>query len=314
MKTMMALRAHERGGPDKLIYEQAPVPAPGPGDVLVAVRAAAITFAELGWELSWTTRDGADRTPVIPSHELAGDVVALGRDVTSVAVGDEVFGMIDFDRNGAAAEFAVTRADEIARRPRSVTYTQAAALPLAALTAWQALVDQARLKEGERLLVHGGAGGVGAYAVQIGVLLGASVTATALPKDVAFVQELGAGEAIDFTTQRFEDFVVDVDVVLDTVGRETLRRSFDVARGGGRVVTLPAPAPAGLGFDRDVAGLFFVVRPDAAELAHLAALVEKGEIRPIVSQVFPLANGRAAYESAGRSMPPGKTVLEVQPA
>ena len=156
--TMMALRAHARGGPEQLVYESAPVPVPGPGEALVAVHAAAITFAELSWDESWTTRDGRDRTPVIPSHEVSGTVAALGPGADGLAVGEEVYGLIDFDRDGAAAEYVTVPAAHLAARPRSVSDEEAASLPLAALTAWQALVDHAALEPGERVLVQGGAG------------------------------------------------------------------------------------------------------------------------------------------------------------
>jgi len=164
------LRAHARGGPGRLVYEEAPAPVPGPGEALVAVHAAAITFAELTWDLSWTTRDGRDRTPVIPAHEVSGTVVGLADGASGVAVGDEVYGLIDFDRDGAAAEFATVPAAGLAAKPRTASHAETATLPLAALTAWQALADYAALEPGERVLVHGGAGGVGAFAVQLAVI------------------------------------------------------------------------------------------------------------------------------------------------
>ena len=155
MDTMMALRAHARGGPEQLVYEQAPVPAAGPGEALIAVHAAAITFAELTWDLSCTTQDGADRTPVIPSHEMSGTVADLGDGVTGLAAGDEVIGLIGFDRDGAAAEYVAVPAASLAAKPPSVSHQQAATLPLAALTAWQALLDHAALEPGEQVLVQG---------------------------------------------------------------------------------------------------------------------------------------------------------------
>ncbi len=176
--TMMALRAHARGGPEQLVFEQAPVPVPGPGEALVEVHAAGITFAELTWDLSWTTRDGRDRTPVIPSHEVSGVVRGLGEMARGLPAGQEVYGLIAFDRNGAAAGYVTAPAADLAGRPRSVSHVQAASLPLAALTAWQALTDHAGLQPGERVLVQGGAGGVGVYAVQLAAILGADVTAT----------------------------------------------------------------------------------------------------------------------------------------
>jgi len=188
----MALRAHPRGGPEQLVYEQAPVPVPGPGEALVAVHAAAITFAELTWEESWTSRDGRDRTPVIPSHEVSGTVAELGPDASGFAVGAEVYGLIDFDRDGAAAQYVTLPAAHLAARPTSVSHVAAASLPLAALTAWQALADYAALEPGEQVLVQGGAGGVGVYAVQLAAILGGNVTATGRARDREFVGGLGA--------------------------------------------------------------------------------------------------------------------------
>jgi len=310
--TMMALRAHTRGGPEQLVYEQAPMPEPGPGEVLVAVHAAAITFAELSWDLSWTTRDGADRTPAIPSHEVSGTVAGLGPGVQGLALGDEVYGLVDFDRDGAAAEYVSAPAAALAAKPRTVSHVEAAALPLAALTAWQALTDQAALKAGESVLINGGAGGAGVYGVQLASILGGHVIATDLPAQAGFVRDLGAHRFIDVTTERFDEAVHDQDVVLDTVGGSTMERSFGVLRPGGRLVTLSAPPPDGLALQHQVQALFFVVRPDRDELAQLAALVDDGKLRPIVSRTFPLAQGRQAYESGSLPRPPGKTVLIVR--
>src|ERR1700722_20126160 len=169
--TMMALRAHARGGPEQLVYEQAPVPEPGAGEALVAVHAAGITFAELTWDLSWTTRDGRDRTPVIPSHELSGTVAGLGPGAAGFVPGEEVYGLFDFDRDGAAAQYVTLPAAHLAARPRSVSHAETATLPLAAPTAWQALVDYSALEPGEQVLVLGGAGGVGNDAVQLAAIL-----------------------------------------------------------------------------------------------------------------------------------------------
>ncbi|TVZ07464.1 NADP-dependent oxidoreductase [Trebonia kvetii] len=316
---MMALRAHARGGPEQLVFERAPVPVPGPGEALVAVHAAAITFAELGWDLSWTTKDGKDRTPAIPSHEVSGTVAAPGPEVTGLSAGDEVYGLIEFDRDGAAAEYVTLPAAHLAARPRSVSHTEAATLPLAALTAWQALSDYAALEPGERVLVQGGAGGVGgvgAYAVQLAAILGGTVTATGSTRHRDLVGRLGATTFVASGASGAAVYgaaaPAEYDVVIDTVGGDVLDASYQVTRPGGRLVTLSAPPSAEKAAARGVHAMFFVVTPDAAELARLAALVDEGRLRPIVSQEFPLAEGRAAFESATRPRPPGKTVLLVR--
>ena len=313
MDTMMALREHARGGPEQLVYEQAPAPSAGAGEALVAVHAAAITFAALTWDLSWTTRDGADRTPVIPSHEMSGTVVGLGDDVTGLAVGDEVIGLIDFDRDGAAAEYVAVPAATLAAKPRSISHEQAATLPLAALTAWQALADYAALEPGERVLVHGGAGGVGIFAVQLAVILGGRVMAFGRGRDANLVRGLGAER---FVRTLAEDPAVvpgGLDVVVDTVGGAVLDRSYSLLREGGRLVTLGAPPDQELARKHNIHAMFFVVEQDPRELADLAEMTDTGRLRTVVSQTFPLAEGRRAFQSGGHPRPPGKTVLIVRP-
>jgi NADPH:quinone reductase-like Zn-dependent oxidoreductase len=310
--TMMALRAHARGGPEQLTYERCPQPAVAPGEALVAVHAAGITFAELTWELSWTTRDGRDRTPVIPSHEVSGVVAALGDGVTDVKAGDEVFGLIDFDRDGAAAEFVAIPASALAAKPRTTSHTEAAALPLAALTAWQALVDHAQLRSGSDVLVQGGAGGVGVYVVQIAAALGAHVTATGSGADAEFVRQLGARRFVssDAASSALPDAAF--DVVVDTVGRAVLADSYRLPRPGGRLVTLGAPPDQALADRHHVHAIFFTVTSDRAELARIAQLADDGFLRAVVAQTFPLSDGRRAYASGAERRPPGKTVLVVR--
>jgi NADPH:quinone reductase-like Zn-dependent oxidoreductase len=312
--TMRALRAHARGGPEQLVYEEAPTPVPGPGEALVEVHAGGITFAELTWDETWSTRDGLDRTPTIPSHEVSGVVIGLGPGASGVTVRDEVYGLIDFDRNGAAAQWVTLPAAHLAARPRSLSHVDTATLPLAALTAWQALVDHAALKPGERVLVQGGAGGVGSLAVQLAASLGGAVTATGRAAQREFVLGLGAGafESTDDASPAAAAREDGFDVVIDAVGGPVLDASYPRARRGGRLVTLSAPPDqkkaAALGVD----ATFFVVAPDAAELAHLATLVDDGKLRPVLSQTFPLRDGRKAFESATVPHPPGKTVLTVR--
>ncbi|MEU8606596.1 NADP-dependent oxidoreductase [Actinoplanes sp. NPDC048791] len=310
---MLALRAHHRGGPDQLAVEDVEVPVPGEGEVLVAVHAAAITLTELLWDLSWQTRDGADRTPVIPSHEVSGVVAGLGEHAAGWTVGDEVYGLVDFDRNGAAAEFVTVPASALAAKPAKATHIEAAALPLAALTAWQALVDHAQVRAGERVLVHGGAGGVGVYGVQLAAALGAHVIATDLPANEAFVRSLGAAEFLDYTTRRFDEELSGLDVVLDAVGGDTLERSYAVLRPGGRLITLAAPPDPARASRNTVQAMFFVVRPDHEELTKIAALVDSGDLRPVVAGTFALTDGRAAFEAIHGPRRPGKIVLIARP-
>ena len=242
---MRTLHAYAHGDPSRLVVEDAPVPALTPGDVLVRVQASGVSPAESDWRGTWLNHDGTPRTPpIVPGHELSGVVDSVGPgDTASVAVGDAVFGMIDSQRDGADAEYVAARADELIPKPATLTHAQAAAVPLSALTAWQALFDHGELERGQRVLVHGGSGGVGSFAVQFARWRGARVTATSPARDTELVRELGADEVIDYRTQRFEDNVADLDLVFDTVGGETWERSWDVLRPGGRLVSIAVPRP-----------------------------------------------------------------------
>jgi len=309
---MVALRAPRRGGPEVLVIERAPVPVPAPGEVLVAVHAAAITFDELTWEETWT-RAGVSRTPVIPSHEVSGIVSEITSGVADFKPGDHVYGLIRFDRDGAAAEFVAVPAADLARKPSTVSHACAAALPLAGLTALQALVDHAAVLPGEAVLVHGGAGGVGAFTVQLAAILGAHVTATVRSDAGELVREFGAARVIDVRREAFDEDELRYDVVIDTVGGEALERSFAVLRPGGRLVTLSAPPPAGKADEYGVSATFFVVTPDRDQLTELGALVDSHRLRVEIARIFPLDNGRAAFESAGRpGRRAGKTVIVVR--
>jgi NADPH:quinone reductase-like Zn-dependent oxidoreductase len=313
---MQAVRAHVRGGPEVLEYESAPVPQPAADEVLVQVHAAAITFAELTWDESWT-RDGNDRTPVIPSHEVSGTVLEMGAAAAAllpagIGIGDDVYGLIRFDRDGAAAEYVAVPAADLAAKPSTVSHIVAAALPLAALTAWQALVDHAELRAGERVVVLGGAGGVGVFAVQLARHLGATVAATARSRDADFVRALGAETVLGFETEDVHE-LAEFDVVIDAAGGPVRDSSFRLARRGGRLITLSAPPPADRVTEYGVAATFFVVSPDRAQLATIAGLVDAGVLTVPVAATFPLAEGRQAYQSgAGSGRRPGKTVLVVR--
>lgn len=312
MTTMTALRAHRRGGPEVLTVERAPIPVPAAGEVLVAVHAAAITFDELTWPETWT-RDGVDRTPIIPSHEVSGVVAAVAPGSTDFIVGDEVYGLIRFNRDGAAAEYVVVPSADLAKRPATVSHVVSAALPLAGLTAWQALVDHIGVRPGERVLVHGGAGGVGALAIELAAILGADVTTTVRSNSHDLVRGLGASHVIDTRTERFDaPGFAPYDAVVDTIGGETLSRSFSVLRPGGRLVTLSAPPPEGLADAHGVQAMFFIVVPNRDQLTRLATYVDTDRLHVAIAETFALADGRAAFESGTRPhRKPGKTVLNI---
>lgn len=309
---MRALRSHRRGGAETLVYEEAPEPAVGARDVLIEVHAAAITFHEFTWPETWQAADGTDRTPIIPSHEVSGVVREVGQAVTRFQVGDEVFGRIDFNRNGAAAEYAVAAEVDLAHRPLALTHVESAATPLAALTAWQAFVDHAKVQPGDAVTVLGAAGGVGVYAVQVARLLGASVSATAGANDLDFVAELGADRVADYRDSESVARIPLADVVIDTVGGAVLEGAVDLVGPGGRLITLSAPPAAELGEGRDIQIDFFIVREDPAQLEQIAALLNEGKLRSIVAAVYPLEDGRLAYEEGPSVKNPGKVVISVK--
>jgi NADPH:quinone reductase-like Zn-dependent oxidoreductase len=300
VRTMYAMRASSPD-PASLTGENVPVPDPGPGELLVRVRATAITAGELSWPEDW---------PAIPCHDLSGVVAAAGDGADDWRSGDEVYGLVGFDRPGAAAEYVIAPAADLAPKPASVDHLSAAAVPLGALTAWQALHEHAQVTPGQHVLVHGGAGGVGAYAVQLAALAGARVTATASARDLAFVAGLGARDVLDYSG-RFDSHVRDVDVVIDPVGGAATARSWPVMRNGGTLVGIAEEPDPGQGGRADVRGVYFVVRPDGGQLRELGALIDKQQLRPAVSSVFALTALPEAFQAQRAARPPGKVVIRV---
>lgn len=308
---MRAIRLHARGGPEQLVDEDAPDPQPGPGEILVRVHAVGITADELSWPTNYTTRAGKDRLPTIPGHDVSGVVEAIGTDVAIAKVGEEVYGLTDFWRDGACAEYVVARAEDLAVKPQTLGHTRAAAVPTSALTAWQALFDHAGLRQGQRILIHGAAGSVGTLAVQLARWAGASVIGTASADNGDVLRELGAQQVIDYHAVRFEDEVRDVDVVLDTIGGDTLTRSYGVVRAGGVIVSLVAELDQQELSKRGIRGVHFVVEPNRDELIEVARLIDAGSLRPVIGTVFPLAEARQAFELSLRRHTRGKIVLSV---
>jgi NADPH:quinone reductase-like Zn-dependent oxidoreductase len=309
---MKAIRIHGRGGPDHLVYEDAPRPHPGPGEVLVRVYATGVIATELTWTPTYQSKTGNERTLPIPGHDLSGVVEEVGSDVTAITRGSEVYALLAFDRDGAEAEYTIALPSELAPKPRTLDHMQAAAVPLAALTAWQALFDHASLIAGQTVLIQGAAGGVGVFAVQFARQAGAHVIATASASNRDFLRELGANEIIYYTTTRFEEEVHDVDLVFDLVGGDTLQRSWQVIKPGGVLVSVVSPHPSfAEAKAHDVRPVWFVVEPNRDELIQIGALIDAGQIRPIIDVVLPLSQARQAYEQGARGHTRGKIVLRV---
>lgn len=308
---MKAVRSDRRGGPDTLQYEDAPEPRLEEGDALVRVHAAAITPTELTWNSTWTDRQGKDRRPIVPSFEVSGTAEQVGSSTKGLAQGDPVYGLLNFWRDGAAAEYVAVRAADLAPKPKVLDHIEAAAVPLSGLTAWQALFDHAQLSGGTRILIHGAAGGVGSFAVQFAHWKGAEVIATASKRHHTFLRELGADKTLDYSSVRFEDAVRDVDVVLDKVGGPTLDRSWGILRQGGVLVTIVDDAPEEKAKKYGVRAASILVQPNRDQLIQIGRLIDGGAVRPIVAAVFPLADTREAFMQGLAGHNRGKLVLRV---
>ncbi|MET9466896.1 NADP-dependent oxidoreductase [Streptomyces sp. NPDC006544] len=306
---MRAMVVSEWGGPETLVEREIERPEPGLSEILVRVHAAGVN------PVDWKTRaSGAliawGEVPVV-GWDVSGTVEAVGPGVTLYRPGDEVYGMPRFPRQaGGYAEYVVGPARHFARKPASLDHVQAAALPLAALTAWQALVDTAAIAPGQRVLVHAAAGGVGHLAVQIAKARGAYVIGTASAAKHGLLRELGADELVDYRSADFTEVVSDVDVVIDALGGDTGERSLKVLKPGGHLVTLPAPDDV----PTDAAGVhtgWTLVEPDFRGLVEIASLVEEGKLRPVVETVLPLAEAARAHETGELGRTTGKIVLTV---
>jgi NADPH:quinone reductase-like Zn-dependent oxidoreductase len=249
--------------------------------------------------------------PQIPGYDLAGVVEETGPGATRFKKGDEVFAYLNLRRGGAYAQYALVKEDEAAAKPRKMSFEEAAAVPLAALTAWQALVETAKLEPGQIVLIHGGSGGVGSFAVQIAKARGAKVIATASTRNQATLKELGADQAIDYTTTKFEDVAKEVDVVLDTVAGETLARSYGVVKKGGIIVSILGPPNKEELSKREIRGKVILAHPNSEMLGEIGKLIEAGKIKPLVSEVLPLAEAARAHRQIETGHTRGKIVLKV---
>ncbi|MBY8826326.1 NADP-dependent oxidoreductase [Sphingomonas colocasiae] len=334
---MRALLLTRYGGPDVAELHDVPRPEAGPDDVLVRVRAAGLN------PVDFKTRQGMLKPvqryslPVVMGNELAGTVEACGRGVTRFAAGDRVFARMPKGAMGALAEYAAVPQDALAHMPATLDFAAAAGIPLAGLTALQALRDELKLMPGSRVFIPGGAGGVGTFAIQIAKWLGAEVTTTASPRGRALVERLGADTVIDYTAQRFEDHVRDMDGAFDLLGGETLEKCFGVVKRGGTVVSVagmpePLTARKDLGRGPLLTALFWIasyrlraqaakngvtyrylfMHPSGAELAELAALVDDGKLAPVIDRTFPFAEVAQAFAYLESGRAKGKVVVNIQ--
>ena len=302
---MAEMKAMEFTSELRLQLAPRPVPKPREGEILIQVRAVGVTPSEKLRSTSNTFADGAIRTKAIPGHEFSGTVAKLGAGVTGYSLGDAVFGFNDWFAEGATAEFCIAKASSISLKPSPLSHIEAASVPIGLLTAWQGMHLHARLRKGERILVHGGAGAVGHFAVQVAKLKGAHVIATSSEANIDFVKQLGADEVIDYRERRFEEAGL-FDVVFDTVGGETLDRSWKVLNPDGRLVTIAADEESNA--DPRVKSAFFIVEQNGEQLRELGKLFDSGELRAFVKAELPMEDADRAY-SGSITGKPGKLVL-----
>ena len=304
---MKAIVAHEYGGPEVLKFEEVPRPEPKENEALVRVIASGVNPADPLTLSGKYAREFGTHMPLIPGYDVAGIVEKTGVKVTKLKAGDAIYGYPTF--GGGWAEYVTVTEGEVAVKPASLSFTEAAAVPMGALTAWQALVDTAQLQPGQTILIHGGSGGVGSFAVQIAKARGAGVIATASTANQDLLRQLGADVPIDYTKTRFEEIAKDLDAVLDPVGKETLARSYDVVKKGGIVMSLVARPDRVELEKRGIRGATISVHPDAEDLAEIAHLIDAGKIKPVVTQVLPLNEAIAAQQQAATHHTRGKLVL-----
>ena len=309
--TMKAVVIHEYGGAEVLKYEDVPQPEPKQDQLRIRVIAAGVNPVDGMIRSGMLDKERRCTFPIILGGDISGVVEKVGSEITRFKPGDPVFAYISLKKGGGYAEYALATESEAAPKPKSLTYVEAAAVPIVALTAWQALIDTAKLRAGQTVLIHGGSGGVGSFAIQIAKAHGARVIATASTSNQSFLKELGADVTIDYTNQKFEHVAKDVDVVLDTVGKDTLARSYGVVKKGGFIVTLVARIDQAELDKHGIQGTSLSVESNSNELAEIGKLIDQKKLSVIVSQTFPLSEARKAQEQVATGHTRGKIVLKV---
>jgi NADPH:quinone reductase-like Zn-dependent oxidoreductase len=309
--TMKAIVIHEYGGPEVLKYEDVPRPEPKADQILIRVIAAGVNPVDGMIRSGMFAKDGNGAFPMVLGGDIAGVVERVGNKITKFKAGDPVFAYVSLDSGGGYAQYAVVSEGDAAPKPKSLTYVEAGAVPIVALTAWQALIDTAKLNAGQTVLIHGGSGGVGSFAIQIAKARGAKVIATASTANQDLLKQLGTDVAVDYTKQKFEDVAKDVDVVLDSVGKNTLTRSYGVVKKGGIIVSLVARPNQSDLEKHGIRGVALSVEPNSGELAQIGKLIDEKKIRVIVSQTFPLSEAKKAQEQVASGHTRGKIVLKL---
>ncbi len=311
---MKAVVVHEFGGPEVMKYEDVPRPEPKEDEILVRVMAAAVNPVDSYVRQGMLAKHGMDKRPAIIGYDISGVVEKTGANAKKFKAGDKVYSYLSVMRGGGYAEFAIAKESETALKPKNIDFEEAAAVPLAATTAWQSLVDEAKLNVGQTVLIHGGSGGVGSFAIQIAKARGAKVIATASTAHQDLLKQLQVNQAIDYTTTKFEDMVKDVDVVLNCVRAEALARSYGVVKKGGIIVSITDEPDQTECAKHGIRGSRLGAHPDANVLEELTKLIEAGKMKPIVSQTLPLADASKAHQQIETHHTLGKIVLKVTEA
>jgi NADPH:quinone reductase-like Zn-dependent oxidoreductase len=308
---MKAIVVHEYGGPKVLKYEDAPRPEPKEDEVLIRTMAAGVNPVDAAIRAG---RFRSGQLPFIPGMDVAGVVEKVGTKVTKFKAGDPVYAYLSFQEQGGYAEFTIAKENEAALKSKNISFEQAAAVPLAATTAWQALIDTAGLKSGQTVLIHGGSGGVGHFAIQIAKARGARVIATASTPNQDLLRQLGTDQPIDYTKTKFEDVVKNVDVVLEATRSDSMARSYAVVKKGGFIVSITGQPDQAQLDQHGLRGQSIMAHPDANVLDELTKLIEAKKLTPIVSQVFPLTDAAKAHQQIETRHTRGKIVLKVSDA
>jgi NADPH:quinone reductase-like Zn-dependent oxidoreductase len=312
--TMKAVVLNEYGGPEVLKYQDAPRPEPKDDDILVRVIAAAVNPVDSYVRQGMFAKRGLDNRPAIIGYDIAGVVEKTGANAKKFKAGDKVYSYLSVMRGGGYAEFAIAKESETAIKPTNINFVEATAVPLAATTAWQALVDTAKIDKGQTVLIHGGSGGVGSFAIPIAKARGAKVIATASTAHQDLLKQLGVDQAIDYTKTKFEDVVKDVDVVLNCVRADALGRSYGVVKKGGIIVSITDEPDQTECAKHAIRGSRLGAHPDSKVLEELTKLIEARKMTPIVSQTFPLADASKAHQQIETHHTLGKIVLKVADA
>jgi NADPH:quinone reductase-like Zn-dependent oxidoreductase len=308
---MKAIQIHKYGGPGVLKYEEAPKPSPGADDVIIKVFATSVN------PIDWKIREGHAKGmfpvkfPLIPGWDVSGEIDEVGSNILNFRKGDEVYSRPDPTKNGTYAEYVVVKANLVNGKPQSIDHEKAAAVPLAGLTAWQALFDYGKLQQGQKVLIHAASGGVGTFAVQLAKWKGAYVIGTASKENMAFVKKLGADKVIDYKNEKFEEKLKNIDLVIDLIGGETQKRSLKVIKKGGRLITAVQLGNQEEAKEKNIHIEGFLTKSLPEELEQIKQLIDSGKVMPVIASVMPLKDAAKAQKLSEEGHVRGKIVLQV---